>query len=438
MDRVLSKDTLSRVGEEVYLKGWIFKIRDLGKIVFVVIRDRAGLIQVVVEQPEEIAKLSGLQVGSVVYVKGTVKVAKTTELGVEIVNPSLEVAVPIREAPPIEYNKDDMGINVDTLLDYRPVSLRNRKVQAIFKTQAEIVEGFRRSLRNQGFTEYRSPIMIGCPSESGADVFEVKYFKDIGYLAQSPQLHKQIMLLAFERVFTITTAFRAEKHSTTRHLLEATQMDAELAFIDTYKDAMAVAERTIKEALEFAMESCRMELELCKVELPQIPEEGIPTLKVAEALKIIEARTGKSAAREGLDLDPDDERELYKWSHEKYNSDFLWVTHFKKDKNFYTWNTEDGTESISYDMIFRGLEILSGTHRIHIYDKLVERMDAQKLSKKYYEHYLQAFRYGMPNEAGFSFGLERVTKQLFGLGNIREATLFPSDLTRIAGARIVK
>lgn len=439
MERTLVKDLPSKEGQTVKLKGWQHHLRDLGKIAFLILRDRSGLVQIVIQSKEELRKVAELQPGTVLTVEGKVQKTEATDLGAELVDPKITVEVPIKEVPPVEYYKDEMKINLDTELEYRPIVLRNIKKQAIFKVQAGILEAFRKSMRSQDFTEFRNPILMGSPSESGADVFEAKYFDGKAYLAQSPQLYKQIMIGAFERVFTVTPVFRAEKHSTTRHIIELTQLDGEMAFIESYHDVMAVVEQVMRDIIEHLGKKCSKELALHKVELPKIPKQPIPKIKVKEALAIIEKRTGKSAKREELDVDPEDERELGKWALEEHNSDFLWLINFKKDKNFYTWNDPDNPdESLSYDLLFRGLELLSGTHRIHLYDKLVDNMEKQGLNKKYFNHFLQAFKYGMPSEGGFSFGLERLTQQVFQLKNIRQATLFPSDLKRIAGAKRMK
>ena len=343
----------------------------------------------------------------------------------------------VTEPWPVEVNKKEIEANLDTVLDYRALTLRNQKVQAIFKVQAGILKAFRESMEKQGFSEFVSPILMGAPSESGADVFEVKYFENKAYLAQSPQVYKQIMLGVFERAFTVSKVFRAEKHNTSRHLMEITQLDGEMGFISDYDEVLQVVEQTVKDIFEFLHANYSRELKLWGVKLPKLPEGRFPKVKVKEALKIIEKRLDKNAKRDELDVDPEDEREIAKWAFEKYGSEVLWLLNFKKDKNFYTWNNpDDKDESLSYDLVCRGLEWLSGTHRIHKYDVLLERFLKQGLKPQHYEHYLQAFKYGIPSEAGFSFGLERMTQQIFKLENIREATLFPSDLKRIAGAKI--
>lgn len=336
---------------------------------------------------------------------------------------------------PVTYNKKNLDVNVDTELDYRPLVLRNIKKQAIFKVQAGILQAFADSMRRQGFTEFRSPVLIGAPSESGADVFQVDYFEGKAFLAQSPQFNKQMMVGAFERAFTIATVFRAEKHNTTRHLMEITQMDGELGFINDYDDALQVAEQNVRDIFAHLDKNYKTELDMWEVTLPKLPKGRFPKIKVRDALKLIEKRIGKSAKRHDLDVDPEDEREICKWALEEHGTDLVWLLNFKKNKNFYTWNNpEDPEESLSYDLLCRGVEWLSGTHRIHEYEALLERMKGMGFDLRYYDHYLQAFKYGMPAEAGFSFGLERLTKQIFNLPNIREATLFPTDLKRIAGA----
>lgn len=439
MERTLSSELGSKLGKKVLVKGWLHNKRILGKIAFLILRDRDGLMQVTTVDSKVIKEVDKLQEGSVIYATGIVKEFKSSGdngLKYEITDPEIEIAVPVFEIPPIEYNKNDLECDIDSELDYRPVAIRNLKNQAIFKLQAGIVKAFADSMRAHGFTEFRSPVLMGSPSESGADVFEVNYFEGKAYLAQSPQVYKQIMIGAFERAFTIATVFRAEKHNTTRHIMELTQMDGEMGFINDYTEVLDVIEEVVKDILEYLGKNNTNELKLWKATLPKLPKTGIPRIKVREAHKIIEQMISKSSDRSELDMDPEDERTIAKWALEKYDSDLVFLTHYKGNKNFYTWdNPDDPTESISFDLICRGVEWLSGTHRIHVYDKLRERLIKQGLSEENYDHYLQAFKYGMPPEAGFSLGLERLTMQILNLKNIREATLFPSDLKRVAGAK---
>ncbi|MEI6886773.1 MAG: aspartate--tRNA(Asn) ligase [bacterium] len=445
MRRTLTNELKAKVDTDVLLKGWLHNFRKLGSIAFLVLRDRGGFAQIIIESKEEMEKLSNLYTGTILEVQGKSVSAPKSKYGYEVQNGKVKVLVPVTFPSPIDISKEDIHGELDTMLDLRPVVIRHPKIQAVFKVQAGILTAFADSMRVQGFMEFRNPILLGAASESGASVFEVNYFDGKAYLAQSPQFYKQIMVGGFERVFTIGTVFRAEKHNTVRHLMEITQMDGEMGFIDSYEEVLDVIERTTRHIFDCVGMNYKEELALWNVTLPKLPEGKFPRIKVKEALKIIEERTGKSAKREELDLDPEDEREIAKYVLEKYDSDFLWLLNFKANKNFYTWNnevgapsvtkeTEDKDESLSYDLECRGLEWLSGTHRIHIYEKLVENMKLQGLSGEDAKHYLMAFQYGMPSEAGFSFGLERMTKQIFGFSNIREATLFPSDLKRVAGA----
>lgn len=434
-ERILSNQLIEHIGERVLVQGWLHTTRELGKLVFLILRERTGLIQVVIDDKDSMNLLKNMQPGTILSIIGKVMKTDATDSGVELINPEIAVDVPITEVSPVAYNKKSLDVNIDTELDYRPLVIRNPKKMAIFKAQAVILKGFADSMREQGFTEFRAPVIQNAPSESGASVFEVDYFEGKAYLAQSPQVYKQIMVGAFERAFTITPVFRAEKHNTTRHIMELTQMDGEMGFIKDYTEILDVIEKTVRHIVSLLKSECEKDLILNDVKLPTLPTREFPRLKVKEALEIIEKRTGKSAKRDELDLDPEDEREIGRYALEEFGSDFLWLIGFKKDKNFYTWNsTENPDESISFDLAFKGLELLSGTHRIHLFDELYKNFKAQGLTDEYYIHYFQAFKYGMPSEGGFSFGLERFTQQLFELKNIREATLWPSDLKRIAAA----
>jgi nondiscriminating aspartyl-tRNA synthetase len=431
MKRTLSDECKKQVGKKVLLKGWMNQFRELGKINFLILRDRGGLIQVVIEDTKEVEKLKGMQVGTVLSITGKVQSAGKTELGVEISEPEITIISPVKDVPPVEYNKEDINAELPTILNNRAITVRNKKVQAIFRVQATILEAFRESMKAQEFVEFRSPVLMKTPSESGASVFEVKYYDRKAYLAQSPQFYKQIMVGAFERAFTITPVFRAEKHHTNRHLTELTQMDGEMAFVDDMDEVHVVCEEFLKYIFEKIEKVNKKELDLWEATVPEMPKGRLPKIKVAEAFKILQKRLGKDPNRE-LDLDPEDERELCKWAKEEYGSDLLWVTHYLKDKNPYTWNDpESPNESLSYDLICRGIEWLTGTIRVEKYDKLVENMKKEGFDLKNYEGYLQAFKYGMPPEAGFSFGLERITQKIFNFKNIRQATLFPRDVERL-------
>ena len=433
MERTLTADCLLKVGETVIVKGWLHNIRNLGKIAFLVLRDRKGYIQVVITDKKQLEKFDGKYVGTVFSATGKVAEAKQTELGVEIQDANIEIISPVITPPPVEYNKDEISAQLPTILDNRPITIRNKKIQTVFKVQATILDAFQESMRDQEFIEFKSPSLLETSSEGGADVFEVKYFDKKAFLAQSPQLYKQIMVGAFERVFTIGTVYRAEKHHTTRHLTELTQMDGEMAFVSDYHEIMEVCENVIRHIIKRVLKDNAKDLEIWDLPEILIPEGHFPEIKVRQGLEILEKRLKKSAKRAELDFDPEDEKELGKWVKDEHKSDFLWVTHFKKDKNFYTWNDpESRDESLSFDLHFRGIELLSGTVRIENYEKLLENIKRFGLKEEYFKGYLQAFQFGMPPEGGFSFGLERITMKIFDLDNVREATLFPRDVERLA------
>ncbi len=439
-ERVLSSELKRHVGKRVLTKGWLHKIRDIGKIVFLVVRDRRGFFQVVIEDEKEKKKVLDLHPGSVLYIEGDVVETGREQPEVEIKNPEITVVVPIKEAPPIKYYLPELDLNLDTELDYRPLVIRNPKKALIFKVQAAILKYLREAFEKREFVEFRPATLMASPSESGADVFEVNFFdKDTVYLAQSPQFYKQIMLGAFERVYCVTPVFRAEKHDTARHLLEITQIDGEMAFINDYFEAIDTAEEILKEALLKAIDRFGDELKKAGYSILEGIDKKWPRLKVKEILKIIEKETGKPADREELDLDPEDERIIGEYVKREYKTPFVWAINFKANKNPYTRDDpKNKDESLSYDLLFNGLEVLSGTWRINDYDELVKSLSKISDDLSRYELYLQAFKWGMPPEAGFSYGLERLTKQFFGLKNIREATLFVTDLKRVGGERLHK
>ena len=427
------------IGAYVTVSGWLHRLRDIGKIQFLIIRDVSGTIQCVAEDKKILNMLKGLQVESVLKIGGIVQQSKSNKQRYEILVKDLEIISAVKEQVPVEINNPDIKANLETIIDHRSITLRHPRQSAIFKIQAGILQGFRKSMEEQGFTEFRSPVLMAAASETGASVFEVKYYDGKAYLAQSPQIYKQIMVGVYERVYTITPVFRAEKHNTSRHIMEITQMDGEMGFIDDYDEILQVVENVVRAIISHLQANFSNELSICNATLPMLPKEGerFPKLKVVEALSIIEDLKGKSSNRECLDLDPEDERIMSEWAKEQYNSDFVWILNFKKDKNFYTQNDPNNeNESISFDLECRGLELLSGTLRINNYLELIESMKRHGISLENYRHYLEAFKYGMPKEGGFSFGLERFTQQVLQLSNIREATLFPSDLDRIGGQRI--
>lgn len=419
-DRTLILECNQKVGEKVKICGWVQVRRDHGKILFLDVLDRSGLIQVVAESAD-------LRPQDVVCITGTVKkrpehlINKNIPTGeIEISAENIEVLSKAAELP-FDMGGPNLNLELPTLLDWRSLTLRHPKIKAIFKVQAALVEGFRKAASDLGCTEIVVPTIVAGATEGGAEVFKVDYFNHQAYLSQSPQLYKQMLVPVYERVFTIAKAYRAEPSVTTRHLTESTQLDIEVGFVE-FKDLLDILEEVAVKMLKFAQKSG----------IEPIAFGKIPRLTLREAQELILKEFGRDNRHE-KDLTPQDEIDLCKWAKSKRNSDFVTVTHFPtKAKPFYTMPDPAQPEySLSYDLLFKGVEILSGSQRINDYEQLLASIKARGMNPESFKMYLQAFKFGMPPEGGFSFGLERVTMHVLGLANVREASLFPRDMERV-------
>jgi len=425
MQRTLIIDTVKNIDNIVRVAGWVNTRRDHGKIIFIDLRDRSGLLQVVCSPDliKDVKEESALEVVGVVKKRPLNTVNKEVTTG-EVELQAQKVRVLAQAAAiPFDFMEKDLNLNLPTLLDWRPLTIRNPQVKTVLKVGEAIAETFRKTLQEFDFTEFQSPNIVPAVAEGGADVFHIDYYKYDAYLAQSPQIYKQIMLGAFERVFTITHVYRAEPSITTRHLSEFTSLDAEMAFIDSWQDLMDTVEIIIKNM--FA------NLKTLGVKAPEFGKE-IPRIKMREAQQIIFERT-KQDHRQEPDLSPEDEQEICLWAKEKYGSELVFVTHYPTLKRpFYTLaDPEDPDYTLSFDLLCRGLEIVTGGQRINDYNKLVQNIKKWGNKMEAFNFYLQAFKYGMPPEGGFAFGLERIVKQVLGLKNVREAAPFPRDMERI-------
>jgi len=425
MKRILNKETPGYPDQEVKVAGWVDTRRDHGKIVFIDLRDRTGILQVVC-QPDLVKDVKEeyvLEIAGLVQKRPSHTVNKDMVTG-EVELRAQQVKILAKAASlPFDFMGKDLNLNLPTLLDYRPLTVRNLEIKNIFKVSESIVESFRKTLRSLDFTEFQSPNIVPVVAEGGADVFHIDYYKYDAYLAQSPQIYKQIMLGAFERVFTVAHVYRAEPSVTTRHMAEFTSLDAEMAFIDSWQDLMDTCETIIRNI--FA------DLKPLKIDVPNLGQE-IPKIKMREVQKIILERTGRNNLKEP-DLSPEDEQEICLWAREKYGSDVVFITHYPTLKRpFYTHEDPvDPDYTLSFDVLCRGLEIVTGGQRINEYDKLVKNIKKWGNKTDTFSFYLQAFKYGMPPEGGFAFGLERIVKQVLNLKNIREAAPFPRDMERI-------
>lgn len=439
MKRTLSKEAPKHIGAKITICGWINNTRALGKLLFLILRDRSGFIQVVVEDKTLIKMINDVQVGSIIKVTGLVQESNQTELGVEIVDPEIKIEVAIHEAPEIEYNKPQIPSDLEHILDHRPMALRNRELKAVFRIQGEIAHAFRTYMHDTvDATEYFGPCLIGASSEGGAEFFHVDYFDHSASLAQSSQLYKQMMVGVNERVFALMPFFRAEPSHTTRHLTEGKQLEVEIGFFDSWHEIMDVEEGLMKYIVKHLHEACKDELKTLGVTLAKAPENvPFPRITFKEAQDIYYQRTGVDERLEP-DLSPAAERELCKYAREKFGCDFVFVTDWKTMKRpFYAYPNDKHPElSNTFDLLCNGTEITSGGQRRHTYHSMVEGLLSKDMDPSGFSDYLSIFKYGMPPHGGFGVGLERLTMTLLSLKNIREASLFPSDTKRIASNKI--
>ncbi|CAN5772660.1 aspartate--tRNA(Asn) ligase [soil metagenome] len=440
-ERILIGDLSKHTGETVSISGWVSVRRDQGKMVFFDFRDRTGTVQGVVlpakdqgaEALMEIAK--SVRAEYVVQISGIVNARPERNVQADKVNGDIELEVTGIEvlAAPQELPFElDAEVNLDTYLDYLPFTLRSDRARAIFKVQSHIAMAYREFLTSEGFTEFQAPKLIGDDAEGSGEVFEVPYFYGkTAHLATSPQLYKQIMVGALERVFSIGIVFRAEKHSTSRHLNEYTSMDVEMGFIRDHKDVMTIETKLMAYIAKHLTEHCAPEFALLNADVPTVPET-IPSMKLREAQELIFKETGKDSRTEP-DLEPEDERWLCEWSKKNHDSDFIFITHYPVSKRpMYTFeDPADPGYTNGFDLLFRGIEITTGGQRRHNYQNLIDGIKMKGLDPEKFSYYLQAFKYGIPPHGGWGMGLERLTAKFLNLANVKEATLFPRDINRI-------
>jgi len=429
MKRTLLSD-LKRKKEkdQVLLNGWIHKINNFKNFSFVTLRDRSGFVQMIVEDEELLEKLK-LEIS--VEVKGDIVLNEKAPEGIEVHVDYLKVLGKGEyDLLPFAINGRKIDASLEKQLDYRTVTLRRKDKRSIFKIQQGIVEGFREFLTKEDFSEIHTPKIIGSETEGGSEVFTVDYFGQRAFLAQSPQFYKQMMVgSGMERVFEIGAAYRAELHSTWRHLNEYMSLDLEMGFISDEHDIMDMEEEMMKHIVSKLKSEYREELDTLKVELPQI--DKIPRIPLDKAQEILLEKYDKKSP-EG-NIDGEGEKLIYEYVKEKYGSEFVFLTDYPKSKRpLYTMLKKDDPEKTnSFDLIFRGLEITTGGQRIHDYSFLKERIVEEGIKPENMDFYLETFKYGMPPHGGLAIGLERLTMMLLKLENIREATLFPRDINRI-------
>ena len=420
MQRILSTELARHVGETVRVAGWVHRRRLLKSVAFLIVRDAAGFTQVVVAEPEARAQLEALQEESVVELTGTAVANPAAPAGVELTGPTVRVLSGAMAVPlPFELHRPALTATLPTQLDHAALALRHPSRAAALRIAAAAAAGFRAALEERRFVEIHTPKIVASATESGANVFALDYFGRPAYLAQSPQFYKQMMVGVFERVYEVGPVFRAEPHDTARHLAQYTSLDAELGFIADHRDVMAVLTEVVAGMTATVAERTG-------VAVPEVPKE-IPALHFAEALRIA------GAPADEPDLAPAHERALGEWALREHGSEFVFVTGYPMRKRpFYTHpQPSDPAWSNSFDLLFHGLELVTGGQRLHRYEDYQAALAARGETTAAYPGYLDAFRYGMPPHGGFAIGLERFVARLTGAANVREVTAFPRDLHRV-------
>ena len=434
--RILSNDAVNHVGQEIHVEGWLHKKRLMGGLTFIAIRDRRGLIQVVIKDKNEVEKLRGLQIGTVLAVDGMVKEEPRAPGGAELHEAKITILTPVTDEPPIEIDKpiQHKADNLDTLFEYRVLNVRNLHEQQIFKIRGGLTRAIREFLDQHEFVEIDTPKLLGAATEGGAEVFKLDYFGKEATLAQSPQFYKQIMVGAYERVYEIGHSYRAEPSATTRHLTELTMLDIEMGFVQNHDEVLDMVGDMTQYALKQVYEKYAAELKSLQAPELKLPEDGkIPRYTIAQIHELYTKATGTDTLAE-KDLTPDEERWIADYALKNHGSDLVYATEFPIEaaKFYHRVDAEKGVVMWA-DLLFRGLELATCPLRENNYDVMVQQMtdaglDVSEIGLK---AYLQGFRYGLPMHGGCGFGIDRFTAKTIGLKNVKEATLFPRDINRL-------
>lgn len=427
IQRILEGDL---VGESVKMNGAVHTIRDMGEVAFVILRKADGLVQCVYEAGVTKFDLKNLKEEAAVEITGTVALEERAPHGFEIRLKDIQVLSEPAEVMPIAISKYKMNTSLETKLALRPISLRNVRERAKFKLQEGIVRGFRDYLHGKGFTEIRTPKIVARGAEGGSNVFKLDYFNKKAELGQSPQFYKQTMVGVYDRVFEAAPVFRAEKHNTTRHLNEYVSLDFEMGYIDGFEDIMEMETGFLQYTFELLEREYKKELTMLNVTLPNV--DKIPAVRFDKAKELVSQKYNRTI-RNPYDLEPEEELLIGQYFQEEFGSDFLFVTHYpSKKRPFYAMDDPaDPKFTLSFDLLFRGLEVTTGGQRIHDYRMILEKMEKRGMDPADIESYLMIFKYGMPPHGGLGIGLERLTMRLLDEQNVRETALFPRDVTRL-------
>ncbi|MDO5135312.1 MAG: aspartate--tRNA(Asn) ligase [Eubacteriales bacterium] len=424
----LMKDRL--LDQEAVLEGAVHSIRNMGDVAFVILRRREGLFQAVIENQRSDVSIHGLREGMTVRVKGLVRREERAPHGRELCVRELFVLSAPAAPLPLAIDKWKLDTSLEAKLNYRSLALRNIQERSKFKLQEGLVRAFRDYLYQKGFTEIHTPKLGARGAEGGANLFKLSYFHKPAVLAQSPQFYKQMMVGVFDRVFETGPVFRAEKHNTKRHLNEYTSLDFEMGYIDGFEEIMAMETGFLQYALKLLRKDYGKELEILKLSLPDASR--IPAVRFDRAKELVAEKYDRRI-RNPFDLEPEEEALIGRYFKEEYGADFVFVTHYpSKKRPFYAMDDPaDPRFTLSFDLLFHGLEITTGGQRIHDYGQLVKKLQDRGMEQEGMEQYLDTFKHGMPPHGGLGIGLERLTMQLLGEENVREACLFPRDLNRL-------
>lgn len=417
-------------GKEIRMNGAVHTIRHMGEVAFVILRKSRGLVQCVYEAGITDFDIRELKEESAVEVMGVVKAEERAPQGFEIRLKEIRVLSRPAEPLPLAVSKWKLNTSLETKLSLRPISLRNVRERAKFKIQEGIVRGFRDYLLSRDFTEIRTPKIVARGAEGGSNVFKLEYFYKKAELGQSPQFYKQTMVGVYDRVFEAAPVFRAEKHNTTRHLNEYTSLDFEMGYIDSFRDVMDMETGMLQYVMKLLEQDYKKELDMLGVTLPEVGR--IPAVRFDQAKELVSRKYDRKI-RNPYDLEPEEELLIGRYFQEEYGSDFVFVTHYpSKKRPFYAMDDPaDPRFTLSFDLLFRGLEVTTGGQRIHDYREITAKMEKRGMDPEDIASYLMIFKYGMPPHGGLGIGLERLTMRLLDEQNVREASLFPRDVTRL-------
>ncbi len=431
MEHIRTTQLHAYAGQRVVVHGWLHHVRALGKINFILLRDGYGVVQAVTQDAAVLAALRDARAESVIEVSGVVVAEAQAPGGFELHDLTLRVITRVTDTLPFPLHKPGIKASLDVFLDHATIGWRHPRQRARLRLAAATMAAFRDFLNREGFVEIQSPKLVASATESGANVFTVDYFGKPAFLAQSPQFYKQVMVGVFERVYEVGPVFRAEPHDTTRHLNEYVSLDVEMGFIENHFTIITLLTRLMRYLLLWLAERHATELELLGVTMPRAPET-FPHIHFRDAQQLIYEKYGVDCRGEP-DLAPQHERWLGEWARENFDSDFVFVVGYPMAKRpFYTHpDPHDPAYSYSFDLLFRGVELVTGGQRLHRYEDYLAALARMRYPLEPFAYYLEAMKYGMPPHGGFAIGLERWVMQLCDLANVRQATLFPRDLHRL-------